>query len=418
MILPHRCYNPRVPRDRLDTWKEIAAHVGRDVRTVLRWHKDRGLPVHRVPGGKGRSVFAYADELDAWMQSEARGAGTVVDPPAPPSPHAFAIPAGIAALVVVLLAAVGVLVARGMAPGEPVRVIAAGKALIAYDSAKREVWRTPLPDDASLTARGPLFADLDGDGSREILVPVTFQPTRKPASALYCLSASGRVLWSRSIEDHLRFGAEEFGPPWSSADIAVVRRGSAMAVAYAVNHSVWWPSIVARLDPRGEITGRFIHAGWITRLEAAADGRTLLAGGVSTARDASVLAVLEDDDAFAGAWPETAPEYRCACPPARLSKYFVFPRSEANRAAGRLALRESIEVQSDGSLLIRVPQHSDLAADALYEFTPSFELRRAAFADLYWDWHRQLEGSGVLDHPRGECRSPVPAITAAAVPSS
>ena len=37
---------------RLDSWKAIAGHLGRDVRTVLRWEKERGLPVHRVPGGR------------------------------------------------------------------------------------------------------------------------------------------------------------------------------------------------------------------------------------------------------------------------------------------------------------------------------------------------------------------------------
>src|SRR5689334_8095713 len=53
-------------RQRLTSWKEIAAHMGRDVRTVLRWEKQRGLPVHRAPGATGRIVFAYTDELDAW----------------------------------------------------------------------------------------------------------------------------------------------------------------------------------------------------------------------------------------------------------------------------------------------------------------------------------------------------------------
>lgn len=54
---------------RLDTWKEIAAYLNRDVRTVIRWQKN-GLPVHRVPGGQRQAVFAYRDELDAWLVSQ------------------------------------------------------------------------------------------------------------------------------------------------------------------------------------------------------------------------------------------------------------------------------------------------------------------------------------------------------------
>jgi hypothetical protein len=54
---------------RLDSWKAIADYLGRNVRTVTRWADERGLPIHRVPGGKRRAVFAYKDEIDAWLNS-------------------------------------------------------------------------------------------------------------------------------------------------------------------------------------------------------------------------------------------------------------------------------------------------------------------------------------------------------------
>jgi len=53
---------------RLTSWKEIAAFVGRDERTVKRWEEARGLPVRRVPGAGRASVFAYADEIEAWLR--------------------------------------------------------------------------------------------------------------------------------------------------------------------------------------------------------------------------------------------------------------------------------------------------------------------------------------------------------------
>jgi tetratricopeptide (TPR) repeat protein len=52
---------------RLAGWKEIAAYFGRDDRTVMRWEKDRGLPVHRVPGSGKSSVYAYTEELKRWL---------------------------------------------------------------------------------------------------------------------------------------------------------------------------------------------------------------------------------------------------------------------------------------------------------------------------------------------------------------
>jgi Tol biopolymer transport system component len=52
--------------ERLDSWKEIAAYLKRDVRTVHRWENIEGLPVHRHPHQKRGSVYAFKAELDAW----------------------------------------------------------------------------------------------------------------------------------------------------------------------------------------------------------------------------------------------------------------------------------------------------------------------------------------------------------------
>src|SRR6187549_2169776 len=55
--------------DRLDSWKEIAAHLNRDVRTLFRWEAQEALPVYRHLH-KGRStVYAYRSELDVWRAS-------------------------------------------------------------------------------------------------------------------------------------------------------------------------------------------------------------------------------------------------------------------------------------------------------------------------------------------------------------
>ena len=49
---------PEPSRDRLDSWKEIAAYLKRDERTVRRWEAE-GLPVHRKVHKKQASVYAY-----------------------------------------------------------------------------------------------------------------------------------------------------------------------------------------------------------------------------------------------------------------------------------------------------------------------------------------------------------------------
>lgn len=57
------------PQDRLDSWKEIAAYLGRSPRTVQRWERTEGLPVHRLQHERLGSVYAYRAELDEWWRA-------------------------------------------------------------------------------------------------------------------------------------------------------------------------------------------------------------------------------------------------------------------------------------------------------------------------------------------------------------
>ena len=58
-----------VSGDRLESWKEIAAYLRRDVKTVQRWEKREGMPVHRHLHDKLGSVFAFRAELDHWARN-------------------------------------------------------------------------------------------------------------------------------------------------------------------------------------------------------------------------------------------------------------------------------------------------------------------------------------------------------------
>ena len=53
----------------LNSWKDIAAYMGRGVRTVQRYEATLGLPVRRAAGQERSSVLAFPHELDAWLQA-------------------------------------------------------------------------------------------------------------------------------------------------------------------------------------------------------------------------------------------------------------------------------------------------------------------------------------------------------------
>jgi Tol biopolymer transport system component len=72
----------RASDDRLDSWKEIAAYLRRDVTTVQRWEKREGMPVHRHVHQKMGSVYAFKADLDAWARS--RGSALVAEPDVDP----------------------------------------------------------------------------------------------------------------------------------------------------------------------------------------------------------------------------------------------------------------------------------------------------------------------------------------------
>jgi Tol biopolymer transport system component len=105
--------------DRLDSWKEIATYLNRDVTTVQRWEKRERMPVHRHLHDRLGSVYASRVELDVWARSrnlratQENGNNAVQpDPPAPP-PHSTISPPRTRWKFVVLLTAGAAVLAIG-----------------------------------------------------------------------------------------------------------------------------------------------------------------------------------------------------------------------------------------------------------------------------------------------------------------
>ncbi len=123
---------PHVPKampfasGRLDSWKEIAHYLNRDIRTVQRWEEACRLPVYRRPPGrlKGGPVYAYRSDLDAWLRQTPP---PVVEKEAAPAAHWWKTQRAVwVAIVVFTLMAVGATVwrlARPKPAPAPLRVV-------------------------------------------------------------------------------------------------------------------------------------------------------------------------------------------------------------------------------------------------------------------------------------------------------
>jgi TolB-like protein/Tfp pilus assembly protein PilF len=155
---------PHPPDDRLDSWKEIAAHLRRDESTVRRWEKD-GLPVHRHRHKFRAAVFAYKSELDAWWRNAESGSRESRPVPAA-APASGAAPLTAAAPATVS----GPTIAGGRTARFPVRAAALLVAAIVVVSGAW--WISKRPARAALAPRHIMLAvlplqNLSGDPNEE-----------------------------------------------------------------------------------------------------------------------------------------------------------------------------------------------------------------------------------------------------------
>lgn len=213
---------------KLDSWKEIAAYLDRDVRTVIRWEKKRNLPVRRLPGGQ--AVFAYKAELDEWLEQKDgptanEGPIEVVAPAASAQPfetadrknedrHSGFKRTFLWGAVGLALIAVASLVKIQYRPHRPdpsgtaltVRIQFTANAIRAYDDADHQIWTYSFPKPIhpdvlkhpALTENLVRIADLYGDGGWEALVTVPLEQNADPRTVslteIDCFSNTGKLL--------------------------------------------------------------------------------------------------------------------------------------------------------------------------------------------------------------------------------
>lgn len=402
---------------RLDSWKAIAAYLDRDERTVRRW-EHQGLPIRRVAGARGNSVFAYPAEIDAWLNRdrEAPPVAALAPPAAGPVRRPWIVAASVAAAVILVITWRGWHAAvRG---DEPLTIRLTPEAVVATSATGEGRWQHVLPSDERTLFAAPAFMT---GGAADVIVPIADRMRRADGTPLsgrlLRFDRGGRLASQLDFDDRLSFGQAAYGPPWVLTDIRMEDRGGRRRFAAALHHYRWWPSFVTVFDDRLERLGTFVNAGWIEQVRWVAQDRLLVAG-FSNAFDAGFVAVL-DASALAGRSP-VGPDtgFDCSsCGEVVTAQYVVLPRSEVNRLTGSEFNRATIDGVDDGRIVIRtneVPADGRSgAAEILYEFTPTLELLGASFNDRYRDMHRRLETQGLAGHPAGACpdRTPGPIRT-------
>ena len=222
------------PGPRLNSWKQIARHLGRDVRTVRRWERnDVGMPVHRVPGG--RSVFAYTRELDTWLvEGTAPGAAEKSD-------HAFRVSGLRLGLSLVGIAAIAAaLVSAWPSPALEITLETLDSRVIARDRAGNVAWTFEHPVGRSFDQTGEATLVAGGQSDRERLFLISTatagvgeQP--RMGAELLAFRAEGELRWRAEARDSYRFGRETFSDSWVPSALGVLDTSAGRRIAWAVH---------------------------------------------------------------------------------------------------------------------------------------------------------------------------------------
>lgn len=409
---------PEGMRRRLDSWKEIAEYLGRNTKTVARWEKHRGLPVHRVPGGRARTVFAFSDELDHWM--EGVGSTLAAEDATSLVLLGASLPGYIrrrwvlvtAALLSVAISTLGWSVWTARSAPWAIQVLTRqGRTVVASTATGTVAWSfTPeFPiKPADFVIGWSDVGDLDGRPGSEAVAGL--MGSWEAPDSLTVFTNRGDVLWQRILNDQVSFGGSTYGPPWRSLAVRRFEVDGQPRVGWTVHHHTWWPSLFVVFDGTGRPLDRFVHQGWLSSIRATADGRHILVAGAANAHNAYALAVLDARHPSGSPPPPEDPQFACGdCPPGRPLRYLLLGRSEL---AALLATPlhhpgkpAEISILPSGAVEVRVQQTLGDAepAEAIFEFDADLRLRRSRVNDTYWTWHRELERAGRVTHTADQC---------------
>jgi hypothetical protein len=393
------------------SWKEIANYLNVSVRTAQHWEAKQGLPVRRLPGGRGR-VLAIAAELDAWKQS---GPGPQNSTGSRVWWRSRWMLATIFALL--LLGCAGVVAWVLLRPGVPAHWRIARDSFVVRDDRGVELWRHTFDRELSsfsthpdLEANVVRIVDVDDDGAVEVLFGVRPSCTDCPGQQkVYCFSAAGAVKWTFDTGREVKTETGQVIPnsfAITSVVVGPLGRGGRKAVLVISVHNSEEFSQVCLLSPTGERTQEYWHAGHVGNMPDAvaigdpggAGSNLLFLSGISNPRRAATLVVL-DPAAMSGASWEDAPRDRLeGFPTAKETVRIFFPRSRANLASGSLYNRGRQITLRAGFIGVETQENwANDNASINYSIKPSdFTVYQVGFADSFRMFQARLRTEGKI----------------------
>lgn len=381
----------------LTSWKEIGEYLGVNARTAQRWEEERGLPVKRASGERGR-VMAIAEELDRWKKANLarqtawsnvrflRGYSVATS----------------AALLIVSGVALGVwLLSRRVGP--PARLRVEEKEIIVSDSEGRERWRhafvRPIrPESPRTTA---WFGHLGIGNTVDTLF--VHQPLQLANTDLLCFSENGKLRWKFCAGKPVSDGRMQYPVVYfiNSFKVLPASKESTQKIVLSANHGWSYPDQVAVLDPNGKLVGEYWHSGHLSALETVPVGPSgslsVALAGVDNGRRRATVVFLDPNDVH-GASAEDDDSYNLKGLGTGAETAIVwFERSCINEATQEFNYATEI-ASVPGGLQVVVMESSEHGAYVIYVLDKDLNVAYVEVSSGFKAFHRSLEEAGLLKH--------------------
>jgi len=400
----------------LTSWKEIAAYLDRDVRTCVRWEQRYGLPIHRLERDSKAKVFAYKDQIDAWLAERSAGGKARSDGRGLASSLLRPLP--------ILLALAGLAAAAYMlffrapsaaSPSVPADFHIRGSELVIVDAQDRQLWtvdtkladleqekvyrdhyqeKTPGPDYVPIWPY-VMIRDLNGDSRPEVLF-CTQTRSEDREGTLICFDTVGTEVWRFEAGRALDFGGLPYRKEYRifGFNVEDYDGDGALEVLVLSHHKPDWPCQAVLFDAAGKVEGEYWNAGYFMDGQVGdvdGDGlKELVLSGVNNEYRRGCVAIFAPGE-LRGSSPQTEAGF-CSSDLGEggQSAYILFPKSDVHAA-----------IRFEGDPINRFWIHDGDGLTAMTHETQIFfdldrnlKVRYITLSNLFWNLHERFVKEG------------------------
>lgn len=400
----------------LDSWKEIAQYLKRDVRTCQRWEKELGLPVHRFEDSPRSRVFAYQEEIDHWLR-EKFGSGELGAKREKKIYSKLIISLIVIGLIIFLIWILASLLHRS----EPYDFKLERNTLVIMDQKGHHLWQYTF-DHLNLVSEKEYrnhfqekqlviypnnkthwtlpyiyIGDINHDQHNEVLF-LAYWDKPQPESYLYCFNYRGQILWRYLPNDTPVFGQVTYSKIFRGNGFILedFDHDGSSEIIVIFDCPSFFPTLLVLLNCEGKCLGKYWNSGRINDLLTADlnnDGqKEIIIGFQNNEWDRVGVAVLSPDH-LEGASPQTKDHYNCKNTTIRGREiyYLLLP---LNELTARQGIRSSIFKINllDGPQL----EVTEKFASLVYIFDQQMKLVFFDYSDKFFKEFKLLKEQGIF----------------------